>query len=270
MTSDTDRSGRVEAPAATGLTQEQVLDALDELARVEHALCVEYLLVYCGLGHDLEPFDGSDTARRVALAAQEAFNLAMREMRSLQRVNRGLAVGRRPPQLGRATSVAAASGHELRFGRLGPAELEGVVARERDLAAAVEAKYASLAPVVESPDPSIELDLVDQLGLILALGADHTGPLESFESQLAGVPPSALPRITRHDPTTDFERRLLELSDGYYASVVATVHTWFAHEEEGSGSLRSPALAAMEVLNAVNALLAQSGLVPAFTPPAAA
>jgi len=268
MTTDTDRSGRADAPTGRALTREHVLDALDELARVEHALCVEHLLVYCALGHDLEPFDGSETARRVALAAQAAFSVARIEMSNLHRVNRGLVVGRRAPQLDPATSIGPASGEDIRFGPLGTAALEGVVGRERALAAAVEARYARLVPVTESPDPSIEPELLDELGLILALCADHTGPLAPFESQLAGVAPSAFVRVARRDPANDFERRLLELSDRHYAGVVATVRAWFAHEDDGGSSLRSPALAAMELLNAVNGLLAQAGLLPTFTSPA--
>ncbi len=41
------------------LNREQVLDKLEQLADVEHALIVEYLTVSCALGHDL-------SARRVA------------------------------------------------------------------------------------------------------------------------------------------------------------------------------------------------------------
>lgn len=36
------------------LSREQVLDELDFLATVEHALIVEYLSVYCALGYDLD------------------------------------------------------------------------------------------------------------------------------------------------------------------------------------------------------------------------
>ena len=35
--------------------REQVLDRLEQLADVEHALIVEYLPVSCALGHDLRP-----------------------------------------------------------------------------------------------------------------------------------------------------------------------------------------------------------------------
>src|SRR5215216_3165486 len=73
------------------MTAEQFIAQLDELATVEHALCVEYLSVHCALGHDRDPGpDASAHEQAVHHAARAAMNLAMDEMRHLHGVNRAL------------------------------------------------------------------------------------------------------------------------------------------------------------------------------------
>ena len=43
---------------ADPLNRDQILDELEYLATVEHALVVEYLSVFCALGHDLAAEEG--------------------------------------------------------------------------------------------------------------------------------------------------------------------------------------------------------------------
>jgi len=73
--------------------------------------------------------------------------------------------------------------------------------------------------------------------------------------------------VTRHDPADDLERRLLVLSDRWYALIVATVEAWCAFEQELGGILRGRAMSAMDGLNEINGLLVARGLLPAFTRP---
>jgi len=46
--------------------REQVLDELELLATVEHALCIEYLTIHAALGHDLGQAIGPSRSRRWA------------------------------------------------------------------------------------------------------------------------------------------------------------------------------------------------------------
>lgn len=62
------------------LSREQVLDELEFLATVEHALVVEYLSVGCALGHDLAPEEGGATTNQGHAAAGAASDLARGEM----------------------------------------------------------------------------------------------------------------------------------------------------------------------------------------------
>ena len=71
------RSGDVpeattELATQSALTHERVISELDLLASVEHALCVEYLVIHCALGHDQAPADRGEVAQRVSEAAASA------------------------------------------------------------------------------------------------------------------------------------------------------------------------------------------------------
>ncbi len=221
----------VSAPNGARLARDQVLDELDEVARLEHSVCVEYLVIDSALGHELEPAGGSASAQRLREAAQAALNLALVGMRTLHRVNRGLAIGGRPPQLGRAASVTSGDG-TIALAQLSHEELEGFVARERRIAAAIEQRYTRLRAVVAAPHPSLESSLLDEHAQIVELGADHYGPLLPLAGPIDGVAPAPFVLVSRQEPADALERRLLGLSDRQYALVVTTVETWFAHEDK--------------------------------------
>jgi hypothetical protein len=249
----------------SGLSREQVLDELDRLATVEHALCVEYLTIHCALGHDLPPAETA-SGQRVRDAAEAAFGLALGEMGQLHRINRALTLAGRPPQVDRAASVGD-PGSEIALGLKSSAQLERLVALEREIAAAVDARYAPLCAAVASPDPLFEGALLEQITLILDPCPDHSAPLENLRSQLEGVPPGEYLRASRREPSGELERSLLGLSDLYYALIVATVRAWFADEDELGGELRGRALTTMDGLNAIDGLLVARGLLPAFHAP---
>ena len=65
---------------ASPLSREDVLDELGFLATVEYALVVEYLSVFCALGHDLEADEGGATTDEGRNAVSAASTLAMDEM----------------------------------------------------------------------------------------------------------------------------------------------------------------------------------------------
>jgi hypothetical protein len=98
------------------LGREQVLDELELLATVEHALVVGYLSVCCALGHDLEPAEGGATTEQGREAAGAASALAVGEMFHVRRVNDRLVDAGRSAQLGRADSIPGGSGAELALG----------------------------------------------------------------------------------------------------------------------------------------------------------
>jgi hypothetical protein len=151
---------------------------------VEHSLCVEYLSVHCALGHRLDAADEGATARHVAEAAQAAAVLAQDEMRHVHNVNRALVQAGRLPQLGPASSIRRNSGSEVALGPLTLAQLERLVERERELASAVEERYARLRPAVAPPNPLFEGDLLEEIRRALDPDLDHSRLPAALEEEL--------------------------------------------------------------------------------------
>jgi len=229
-------------------SREQSLDELDFVATVEHALIVEFLSIYCALGEGIPP-DGHPLGS-VEAAAEVAHRLALREMRHLHQVNRALGAAGRPVQVGRASSIEW-SGSGIPLGPPTAAQLEQLVARERDIASAVDERYARLCAATALAD-------------LLSPCPDHVEPLKELTGHLQQLAPADFLRVTRREPGNEVERTLLDVSDQHYRLIVATVRASFAHEDQ-LGELLNRALTTMDVLEAINHLLVESGLLPAFT-----
>jgi hypothetical protein len=165
---------------------EQFIAQLDELAKVEHALCVEYLSVHCALGHDRDPGpDASAHEQAVPDAARAAMNLAMDEMRHLHGVNRALVAARGEAQVARAESVGGVT-----IGRLGAAELERLADREGAIAAAIDAIYQRLCAVLAAQPTLFQDPTLAEVSSLLDPCPDHSTPLAAVLHPLAEIPPS--------------------------------------------------------------------------------
>jgi hypothetical protein len=190
------------------LGQDQVLDDLDAIAQVEHAMCVEYLTVYCALGRGLVPDEPPPTGRPpsadvVRQAAETAFGLALGEMNHLRKVNAVLTLGGRPPQLRRAAAVTQDPGPPIAVGTPGVAELTSLHEREAAIAAAVDALYGRLSIAVEGADPPLDEELLGQVTFVLGTCADHAaGPPRLRRSWTASVPRSSCSPPVASRPTT--------------------------------------------------------------------
>ena len=258
-------AGPVE-PSPTSLSADEILDELDELARVEHSICVEYLSIHCALGHDLEPAEDGVTAQRVAQAAQAASVAAFSEMRHVRVINRVLVFAERAPELGRASSIHRDSSSEVALVPLTVQQLERLLEREREIASAVDERYARLRDAAESQPPMFESELLSEVISVLNPGPDHSGLPSALTEELDGIPPSAYLRAIPRDPRDELEQRLLDLSDHCYRLVVGNLRIWFEHEEEVS-TARGQALDTMHALNMINRFVVEHGLLPAFPLP---
>ena len=245
------------------LTREQVLAELDRLATVEHALCVEYLLIGYVLGRGVPFAVPGPSTQPVRDAADAAFGMALSEMGHLRKINGALALVGLAPQVGRAPGIGGDSGSEIAFGTLGLAQPDRFLDRQSAIALAADALHAWLSTAIAPP--LFEGDLLDQLQFILDTVGDHASPVTNLRARLAGLAPGDYLRVTRHDPADAIERSLLRLSDQHYALIVATVQASFAHDEQLGGQLRNRALSIMDGLNEIIDLMVQRGLLPAFT-----
>jgi hypothetical protein len=251
------------------LRREQVLNELQFLATVEHALIVEYLSVGCALGHDLEPEEGGATTTQGRDAASAASALAVSQMFHLRRVNLGLVDAGRSAQLERATSISSDSVAEITLSPPTLAQLQQLVDREEAIAKAVDERYARLVPAVTSV-PVFEGELLEELrSVIVDDGSTHAGAVTFLRDSLGDLSPGDFLRATRRDPADTLERRLLDLSDRFYRLVLAALHERFAPSQDffAAGTFRGFAVDAMDGLNDSIRVLVQRGLLPPFTLP---
>jgi hypothetical protein len=250
-----------------GCGADELLDALDALARVEHALCVEYVLIFSALGRGL-PVDRRDrVAVAVDHAAETAFNLALGEMGHLAKINAALRLAGRAPQIGRAPTIVDATGSEIVLGAITSTELEHLIQREVEIAAAADRQYADLRRAFESPGVLLEGKVLDQLTVVLDAGSDHGGSLAELSSRLDGVAPTDYLRAVSREPADDLERTLLRLSDQNYGLVLSTLGASFAYDDALGGQLHNRAITLMDGLSEINLLLMARGLLPKLALP---
>ena len=243
------------------LTREQVLDELEVLADVEHALIVEYLTVWCALGHELLEAEGGATSTQGGDAANTAAGLAQQEMRHLKNICNALVDAGRTPTLGRASSITGPSGAPVSLDPPSAAQLRDLHKRERDITEAVDAAYARLAPAL-TPD-LFEDDLLQRLRDVVDTGAKHADGTTSLRDALGDPPPPDFLRVPRRETSDPLEQRLLSVSDLAYGLVTSALRSQFAQPDVFG--FRSLATDAMDALEASNKALAQRGLLPPFT-----
>jgi hypothetical protein len=247
----------------------QVLDELEFLATVEHALIVEFLSIQCALGHKLEPDEGGATTDQGRAAADQAGNLAVVSMFRLKGINTGLVVAGRSARLDRATGIPDPSGGEISLVPPTTVQLQTLLRRAEAIAAAIAGRYAELRPAVTT-HPVFNPELSEKLRpIVVEDGATHVASLDDLRAVLSGAEPATLLRVTRREPNDSFEQRLLDLSDHCYSQVLATLRSQFDQPDFFvSGSFRALATSAMlGELDISLQTLAQRGLLPAFSTP---
>ncbi|HEY2521946.1 MAG TPA: hypothetical protein VGJ19_17700 [Streptosporangiaceae bacterium] len=262
-------------PAATGtpLTQHAVLDELEFLATVEHALIVECLTVSYALGYDLDPGEGGPAPGPAADAASAAsIQAQVHEMAHFRDISNALVAAGRTARLDRAARLPDDPARAISLDPPDLAELRQLITREQAIAAAVDARYVKLAPAVTSapvftddPGPGGATSLGGLLGDMRAVIIDH-GPVHAamfanMIASLSGLAPEDYLRATRRDTADSFEQRLLDVSDRAYGVVLGVLRDQFG-PPPGPGSEAVPS---MQTLDDINRLLAQRGLLPPFT-----
>ena len=243
------------------LNREQVLDKLEQLADVEHALIVEYLTVSCALGHDLSPEEGGATSDEGRESAGTAMSLAQGEMFHLKDICGALAdAGRTPAAAGRASSIADSAGASVSLDPPSAAQLRDLIGR--DVTGAVDAAYASLGPALTLE--LFEEPLLSRLRTVVRSGAAHGEGTTRLRDALGAPPPADFLRVPRRETDDPFEQGLLRTSDLAYRLVTSALREQFAQPDVFSFrnlAARRDGCPRLEHPGA----LAQRGLLPAFT-----
>jgi hypothetical protein len=208
--------------------------------------------------------EGGPTTEQGSEAASAAMSPAQHtEMFHLDDLNTALVHANRPAQLDWAASIPGGPGPDIPLGPPDLAQLQQLAAREYAIATAVDDRYARLVPAVTS-SPVFDGDLLTELQTVIVdHGSGHAAAFAAVTDPLTGLAPADYLRATRRDAADAFEQRLLDASNRAYALVIAALRDQFM----AAGGFSSPAVSAMRVLDDINRLLAQRGLLPPFTSP---
>ena len=246
------------------LSSDEVLDELAFLVTVEHALIVEYLSVSCALGYDLATADGGPATQPGRDAAKAARNLADLQMVRVGGLVRVLS-GRRPTaELRRARGIKDPTGTEIPLDPPTREQLEHLLEREESIAAAVDARYARLVPVVTASGPQGDTFLQ----AAVQEGTLHAGAVSVLRDHLADQPIPDLLRATRRSGSTSTENFLLGISNRTYALLLGVLGTFYGDlDSDVGGTFRLTALSVMEIINDLNRALVHEGLLPPFQMP---
>ena len=252
--------------ASAPLTSDQVLDELDFLTKVCHAVLVEALTIQGAAGRS-RPADEfgpvNDQAERLG---EVAGGIALGEMFRLKRLNDVLLAAGRPGETGRAASISSDSVPEISLAPLTPEQFIDIVPREVAIGRAIGERYARLVPAVTTA-PVFSGDVLTLVKDVLEDGQGYPGLLAGYREPLGSVPSGKVVRATRREAADDSEQNLLDTSDRAYRLLVELLGMAFSPPPDGQlGFSLQPAIEAMNITDGINSELTRRGLLPPFTP----
>jgi hypothetical protein len=240
-------------PAAAPVSP--LVDELDHLATVEHALCVLYLWFHCALGDVIEP----------GPAGGQADALAQNQMRKMRGTNRALVGAGGTATVGRATHVRSDTGPPVELPALRADALDRFLDRCRAAAEALDGRYGHLRGPASSADPPLAPDVRDAVDAAADAGLTHAAELAALRDALAGLGPDQYIRVrpAAEPEPGSIDADLSGLGDLYYSTTVEAVRLGLAHEDELIGLVQATVSTMLE-LQAIHQRLAQRGQLPTF------
>ena len=177
------------------MTRKQVIEELNYLATVEHALCIEYLYAHYSLNAPMRlPDDATDETKRIFAAANEVFMIAVDEMRHLRWVNEALDLLGQAPSLGRAKSLGRIFNRPFELKPLTPEQLQWFIDVEKpsqSVDEGLDGMYVQLLTSIErQPEIFPEQErLLYLIKLIIDEGGDHYQRFKSVQEHLSQMIP---------------------------------------------------------------------------------
>jgi Ferritin-like len=258
------------------MTRQQVIDELNYLAKVEHALAVEYLYAHYSLNapeelpKDPEP---DDQTKRIFAAAHEIFMIAVDEMRHLHWVNEALDLLKSPPSLGRADHIGRALDMPFALEPLTSKQLQWFIDVEMPSRAMSEGQIDGMYVLLHTsidrqPNEFPERErLVYLIKLIIDEGGDHYHRFMSVRQHLNGMSSDTYLRNLKDAPPGSALATLQDLSDTHYATVLGILAQTFSLGDKAGGILLKNAVKEMFNLHDTNHILASKGIRPRFKLP---
>jgi len=229
-----------------------LVDELDHLATVEHALCVLYLWFHCALGDVVEP----------GPAGGQAGLMAQDQMRRIRGTNRALVRAGGTATVGRATHVRNDAGAPVELPTPEPGALDTFLNRCGPVTAALDGRYGHLGDLAVSVEPSVR----EEIDAAVATGVLHTAELATLRDGLAGLGPAEYIRVrpAAVPVAGTAEAGLQRLGDLYYRTIVEAVRLGMTYEDD-LGDLIPSTTTTMFKLEEVHRKLAERGHLPTFT-----
>ncbi|MGK5693477.1 ferritin-like domain-containing protein [Streptomyces sp. URMC 128] len=260
------------------MTPERVIEELERLADVEHALCLEYLYAHYSLNAPTVLAPGTNPQSPVAqfhAAATEVFSVAVDEMRHLRWVNEVLGVLGRPHKIDPPPPgmiIQPQTGQTFELKRLTADQLDWFIQVEKtsdklDLDG-IDGMYIRLHhTIVKRPDLFPQSDrLAHLIKLIIDEGVNHFERFKAVKGHLAEF--SEDEYLRRLDKAPDpMDQQLLQLADLNYAVLLGTMKETLTLGDSAGGVLIEHARRAMTNLHEVNHLLASRDVAPRFQTP---
>jgi len=258
------------------LTRQQVIDELQYLATVEHALCVEYLYAHYSLNAPSRlPETGiTDQTRLIYTAANEVFMIAVDEMRHLRWVNESLELLNEPPTTGRAEFIGRTFNRPFELKPLTPDVLQWFIDVEKPSQAigqGLDGMYVRLLNSIDQqPDAFPERErMLHLIKLIIDEGEGHYKRFLSVQQQLLGLESSAYLR-SLSDPISGSPLASLQvLSNENYAVLLGALQISLSMGDRAGGILLEQARRAMFNLHETCHYLASQGIQVHFALPPA-
>lgn len=247
------------------LSKTEIVQRLGKLAKVEHALAVEYLYAYYSLALPRERPTGGDTAAlRIYTAGEQVFQVAVDEMRHLRWVNEILLQLGEAPVLGRATVIGESwSPEEPGFERpyellpLTPDQLQWFVdvekASDRDEGDnhTIDGMYTRILDSIQNGG-EFDAEEAERLGhyvkTIIDEGKDHWRRFLSAQEALIGLDPEhylVVKTGPSAQPPDTPESELQAVVDASYTVVLRALEFVFNAAADRRASLLEAARRAM-------------------------
>ncbi|MDJ0591376.1 MAG: ferritin-like domain-containing protein [Pleurocapsa sp. MO_226.B13] len=265
-------------------SKEDLINELNYLASVEHALAVEYLYAYYSLNtpENLAEDNNDWRTKTIWTAAQEILKIAVDEMRHLRWANECLTLLDADVSVGRAALLGRNFNEPFVLRQLTPQTLQWFIDVERPsrvTTRGLDGMYVRILDAIEqNPDwftPEVAENLLRIVKLIIDEGEEHYVRFSNVQRNLGRLNDSYLRSAygigTNGEP---FEAppetplvRLQQMSDHYYATILRLIQVSFALKDKASGKTIREAIKIMFSLNGVNFQLAEQGMTPLFTLP---
>lgn len=275
-------------PITELLDRDEVINELNYLATVEHALIVEYLYAHYSVNAPFSQpeFGTAENIGNIFASANEIFLIAIDEMRHFLWANEVLNILGAPPSTGRAKVIGKPPQHgdgrkiipgksyldvPFALNTLTPETLQWFIDVEAPSQVAGQQLDGMYVRLLVSIDRQREVfpeydRIIPVIKLLIDEGDGHFHRFSAVQKTLAGIPQSEYLRGLENKPN-ESQKKLLGLCDLYYHSILEAIQISFSLGKSASEELLKAAIRSMISLHEAGHKLASEGIGVQFNLP---